>query len=77
MLEDLPAPTFPVPTAVQGDVTCLISAEGHPHDCIAQPGPMSDWVVSKLPGVKFAPANYRGRAFETEHAIRYAIPSHR
>lgn len=77
MLQDLPAPLFEVPTAVEGNVSCLISADGRPHDCIAQPGPMSDWVVSTMPGVRFAPAKYRGRPFETEHAIRYVIPGRR
>ena len=40
-------------------------------------GPSDLWVVSKMPFVKFAPANYRGRPFETEHAIRYAISATR
>jgi TonB family protein len=74
MLESLPAPDFRVAAPVEGDVTCLVSAEGRAHDCIAAAGPLSEWVVSRMAGVRFAPARYRGQPFETEHAIRYVVP---
>ena len=77
MLGDLPAPGFQVLSPAEGDVSCLVSADGRVHDCIADPGPLSDWAVSRMPSVKFSPARYRGRAFETEHAIHYIIPGRR
>jgi TonB family protein len=73
MLEDLPPPRVPV-LGEEGDVSCLISAAGRAYGCIGGPGPLREWAVASVQAVKFAPARYRGRPFETEHAIHYVVP---
>lgn len=73
LLDPLPQPTFPVPSMVEGYASCLVSAQGRGHDCVAEPGSMSDWVRDRLPGLKFSPATYDGTPFETEHGIHYVI----
>jgi hypothetical protein len=73
LLQKLPQPSFPVPTLVDGSASCLVSAQGRGHDCIVEPGPLSEWVSSRLPEMKFSPARYEGIPFETEHRIRYVV----
>ena len=73
MLEDLPPPRFPV-RPEEGEVSCLISAQGRAHDCIGAPGPLREWAAASFQAIKFAPARYPGRPFETEHAIHYVVP---
>jgi hypothetical protein len=73
LLDELPQPIFPVPSLVEGYASCLVSTQGRGHDCIAEPGSLSDWVRDRLPGLKFSPATYEGKPFETEHGIHYVI----
>jgi len=73
LLEELPRPGFPVPSLVEGDASCLVSAQGRGHDCVVQPGPLSEWAGARLPDLKFSPATYEGTPFETEHGIHYVV----
>jgi Gram-negative bacterial TonB protein C-terminal len=73
LLQDLPQPSFPVPSLVEGYASCLVSTQGRGHDCIVDPGPLSEWVSGRLPDLKFSPASYEGTPFETEHGIHYVV----
>ena len=73
LLQNLPRPTFPVPSMVHGYASCLVSTQGRGHDCIVEPGPLSEWVGGRLPDLKFSPATYEGTPFETEHGIHYVV----
>lgn len=73
LLDRLPQPGFPVPSLVDGSASCLVSTQGRAHDCIVEPGPLSEWMSGRLPELKFSPATHEGTPFETEHRIRYVV----
>jgi len=73
LLDALPQPSFPVPSLVEGYASCVVSTQGRGHDCIVEPGPLSEWVGGRLPALKFSPARYEGTPFETEHGIHYVV----
>ena len=68
------------PRGAEGDGRVLSGAERRnvtpgrsAHDCIVEPGSLSEWVRVRLPDLKFSPATYEGTPFETEHGIHYVV----